>query len=213
MEIYLLRHGTTAWNKELKLQGSTDIDLDEDGIRLAKETGEAIEDVHFDACYSSPLKRAVDTAKYVLRDRDIPIIEDYRLSEVNFGDWEGRDCSKTSTEIPPHATDRFFDLKQEPVSTPHGENVQQVLDRTKSFFDEIVDDPENENKRILLSMHGASGRALMHAVWKDNNFWHGSVPPNCSITIIKLKDKKVVSVKKDCVFYGEEVHDYYGAKS
>ena len=156
------RNTATPWNKELKLQGSTDIELDEDGVRLAKETGEAIEDVHFDACYSSPLKRAVDTAKYVLRDRDIPIIEDYRLSEVNFGDWEGRDCSKTSTEIPPHATDRFFDLKQEPVSTPHGENVQQVLDRTKSFFDEIVDDPENENKRILLSMHGASGRALMH---------------------------------------------------
>ena len=41
---------------------------------------------------------------------------------------------------------------------------------------------------------------------------HGSVPPNCSITIIQIKNKQVVSVKKDCVFYGEEVHDYYGAK-
>ena len=66
MKIYLIRHGETSWNTLGRLQGRTDIELNENGIRLAKITGEKLKDVHFDLAIASPLKRAYETAGLVL---------------------------------------------------------------------------------------------------------------------------------------------------
>ena len=60
MKIYLIRHGETSWNTLGRLQGRTDIELNENGIRLAKITGEKLKDVHFDLAIASPLKRAYE---------------------------------------------------------------------------------------------------------------------------------------------------------
>ena len=62
MDIYLIRHGETDWNKKRKLQGQVDIPLNEFGKLLAKETAPALADVPFAVCYTSPLKRAAETA-------------------------------------------------------------------------------------------------------------------------------------------------------
>ena len=58
MKLYIIRHGETSWNAEGRLQGQTDIPLNENGIRLAKITCEALKEVPFDLAISSPLKRA-----------------------------------------------------------------------------------------------------------------------------------------------------------
>ena len=76
MLIYVLRHGITQWNKLKKVQGAMDIPLAPEGIELAKKTGEALKDVPFDICFTSPLARARQTAHYVLGNRQIPVIED-----------------------------------------------------------------------------------------------------------------------------------------
>ena len=76
MLIYVLRHGITQWNKLKKVQGAMDIPLAPEGIELAKRTGEALKDVPFDICFTSPLARARQTAHYVLGNRQIPVIED-----------------------------------------------------------------------------------------------------------------------------------------
>ncbi|WP_418390600.1 histidine phosphatase family protein, partial [[Clostridium] scindens] len=71
MRIYLVRHGETDWNIVRKLQGRTDIPLNEKGIKAAQKTGEALRNVPFTRAFSSPLKRAMDTAKLILGDRQI----------------------------------------------------------------------------------------------------------------------------------------------
>ena len=90
LELYIVRHGETVWNKEKRLQGSTDIELGPEGIRLAKETGENLMDTHIDVIYSSALKRAHTTAELIRNDRDIPLITDDRIRELNFGISEGK---------------------------------------------------------------------------------------------------------------------------
>ena len=85
MNIYIARHGETIWNKSRLLQGSKDIELCDDGRAIAYERAKQIADVDFDIVYSSPLKRAYETACILRGDRDIPIIKDDRLREVNFG--------------------------------------------------------------------------------------------------------------------------------
>jgi len=92
MKIYMIRHGETDWNKKRKLQGQVDIPLNEFGKLLAKETAPALADVPFAVCYTSPLKRAAETARLVLGDREVPIVPDKRIQEMSFGEFEGLCC-------------------------------------------------------------------------------------------------------------------------
>ena len=62
MEIYIVRHGETIWNEKKLLQGRTDIELNENGRKLAIITGKNLRNTHFDIVFSSPLKRAHETA-------------------------------------------------------------------------------------------------------------------------------------------------------
>ena len=73
MELYIIRHGETKWNSEKRLQGRSDIELNEYGIELARITSEALKDVKFDRIYSSPLKRAYETAE-ILRDDPVNFV-------------------------------------------------------------------------------------------------------------------------------------------
>ena len=85
-----------------------------------------------------------------------------------------------------------------------------MLKRTHDFYEDITQNPQYADSRILISTHGGAGRALMHNIWKDKDFWHGCVPPNCSVTIVKLHNNVVTYVKADCIFYGEEsLRNYY----
>ena len=87
--LYIMRHGKTDWNLLHKLQGRTDIPLNDMGIKMAKEARERYKDVHFDICYCSPLTRARQTAELVLEGRDVPVVIDDRLAEMGFGIYEG----------------------------------------------------------------------------------------------------------------------------
>ena len=94
MELYIVRHGKTYWNEERKIQGWADIDLTEEGRAVAVLSAEGMKDIHFDAIYSSPLKRANETAHILRGDRDLPIIVDERIKEIGFGVLEGADFLK-----------------------------------------------------------------------------------------------------------------------
>ena len=96
MEIYIVRHGETLWNKSKRLQGNRNIDLSEVGRNEARERGKQLENVDFDVIYSSPLNRAYETACIIKGERNIPIIKDDRLREINFGINEGMQADQLS---------------------------------------------------------------------------------------------------------------------
>ena len=112
MLIYVLRHGITQWNKLKKVQGAMDIPLAPEGIELAKRTGEALKDVPFDICFTSPLARARQTAHYVLGNRQIPVIEDKRIQEIDFGVLEGSRFKDEQGKIISHEMEIFFEEPQ-----------------------------------------------------------------------------------------------------
>ena len=85
MDIYLIRHGETDWNKEKKLQGITDIPLNAYGIELAEKTAEGLKDVPFDRIYTSPLIRAKKTAEIIRGNRPIELEVREELKEISFG--------------------------------------------------------------------------------------------------------------------------------
>ena len=89
MKLYLIRHGETDWNIVKRLQGATDIPLNENGEALARETAEGLKEIPFDMVFTSPLKRAYRTAEIVKGNREIPLIIEERIREICFGDYEG----------------------------------------------------------------------------------------------------------------------------
>lgn len=89
MKLYIVRHGETDWNKARRVQGFSDIPLNEYGRHLARETAEGMKDIPFDLAYTSPLVRARETAEIILAGREIPLIESNGIKEMGFGEYEG----------------------------------------------------------------------------------------------------------------------------
>ena len=98
--LYIMRHGKTEWNELHKLQGRTDIPLNENGRKMAREAGKRYREIHFDICYCSPLIRAKETAELVLEGRAVPIVTDDRLMEMCFGEYEGIENSFALPDCP-----------------------------------------------------------------------------------------------------------------
>lgn len=103
-----MRHGKTDWNEIHKLQGRTDIPLNEEGRQMAAAAGKEYQDIHFDICFCSPLIRAKETAQLVLKGRDIPVLYDDRLKEMSFGIYEG---IENSFQIPDCPINVFFKIR------------------------------------------------------------------------------------------------------
>lgn len=90
MRLLLTRHGQTDWNVKGKIQGLTDIELNETGIKQAEDTREKLLNENIDVIISSPLKRARKTAEIIAKGRNIPLLIDPRITERCFGKFEGK---------------------------------------------------------------------------------------------------------------------------
>ena len=177
-----MRHGKTDWNLLHKLQGQTDIPLNDMGRKMAREAGERYKDIHFDVCYCSPLGRARETAKLVLEGRDVPVIIDDRLAEMGFGIYEGTEEVFEKPECPVRVL--FFNPeKYEAVGG--AESLESLIKRTSELLEEVAMPLVNEGKDVFIMGHGAMNSAIIgnirHKELKD--FWAEGIE-NCKL--IKL---------------------------
>jgi probable phosphoglycerate mutase len=180
--LYIMRHGKTDWNLLHKLQGKTDIPLNDMGRQMARDARERYKDIHFDVCFSSPLLRARETAELVLEGRDVPVIIDDRLAEMGFGIYEGTEEVFEKPECPVRVL--FFNPeKYEAVGG--AESLESLIKRTSEFLDEVAMPLVNEGKDVLILGHGAMNSAVIgnirHKELKD--FWAEGIE-NCKL--IKL---------------------------
>lgn len=204
MRIYIVRHGITQWNALKKIQGSVDIPLAEEGIRLAERTGEALKDVPFDICFTSPLVRARKTAELILGERlsSVPIIEDARIQEIDFGVLEGTRFKDENGKIISEEMNLFFNEPDKFLRPERGENIQDICARTRDFWQEKISDPGLSDKTVLITSHGCAVRALLQNVYPEGTpFWNGCVPPNCSVNIIEVTKKSCIFLAQDQVFF------------
>lgn len=203
MKIYLIRHGETDWNIVKRLQGATDIPLNENGEALARATCKGMKDVKIDMIFTSPLKRAYRTAEIVRGNRDVPIIIDERIREICFGDYEGL-VSKSEGYSIPDPDFKFFFTKTELYKTPpNGEPIESLLKRTGEFLEELKSREDLRDKNILVSSHGAAVRALLMNVEKCDiaHFWGNGVHKNCGVSCIELLNDKFNILWENRIYY------------
>ena len=191
-----------------------DIPLAENGILLAEKTGEALKNVSFDLCITSPLVRARKTAELILAKQahKVPVKEDIRIREINFGVLEGVVCMNDAREYLDPQMKKFFTDPWNFDRPKDGESIRDVLARTKEFWEELIHNPKLQDKTILIASHGCAVRALLHNVYKDHeDFWHGFVPPNCSVNVVEVTDgqalhKEFINTKTDSSCKGTACH-------
>jgi probable phosphoglycerate mutase len=149
--IVALRHAPTAWNRDKRLQGRTDVALDEEGIAVAARWRIDPEWAGY-RILSSPLQRARMTASISFPDAEIGI--DRRLIEMDFGAWEGRRLADVRAESGSDAAAReALGLDFKP---PHGESPREVQARILPLLARVA---ELERPTVLVT-HKAVIRAL-----------------------------------------------------
>lgn len=184
--LYIMRHGKTDWNALHRLQGRTNVPLNEEGIAMAKRAREEYMDVHFDVCYCSPLDRAKETARLLLAGRDVPIIEDERLLEMCFGVYEGLPYSFEDDSLPVSVIFKTPELYREPLDG--AESFEELFKRTGDFLANVVNPGLADGKDILIVGHGAMNSSIICQVKNIpiKDFWSTGIE-NCRL--IPLTEK------------------------
>ena len=187
--LVLLRHGESAWNRENRFTGWTDVDLSDKGRDEARDAGRLMtaEKFEFDVAYTSVLKRAIRTLWIALDEMDlmwIPVYRSWRLNERHYGALQGLNKAETaaqhgddqvkiwrrSYDIPPPALTpddprhpsrdrRYSELS--PTELPLTESLKDTVARFLPCWHETVAPQIRSGRKVLITAHGNSLRALV----------------------------------------------------
>ena len=188
IKIVLVRHGQSMWNLENKFTGWTDVELSPKGIAEAKEAGKVLKEkgFSFDLAFTSVLKRAEDTLRYILKEmneENIEIKRSWKLNERHYGALQGLNKEETkekygekqvllwrrSTDVRPPELDKsdkrypgndpkYNGLSEEEL--PKTENLLDTIKRVVEYWNSDIK-PELENgRKIIIAAHGNSLRGL-----------------------------------------------------
>lgn len=139
--MYLVRHGAVQANLELRHIGRRDDPLGRTGLAQAQQLGQSFTELDVSAVLTSPLSRAVITARAIAESVGAPLTADRRLIEMDFGTWEGltRDEIRDRSEADRELFERWqHDLALAP---PEGESLVVVQSRCAELLDRLVSDP------------------------------------------------------------------------
>lgn len=149
MKLYAARHGQTIWNTQNRICGLTDIELTEKGVEQARELARTAEGLGVDLVLASPLKRARETGRIVAEHSRAPLLADSRLTEQNYGVYEGVDGKDP----------RFLENKRNfAYRYPGGESMMQVAQRVYGLLDEVRE--KYKDKNVLVISHGGVCRII-----------------------------------------------------
>jgi 2,3-bisphosphoglycerate-dependent phosphoglycerate mutase len=162
--LVLVRHGQSEWNLKNLFTGWRDVDLSDQGIAEAHAAGRKLkaQGLRFDLAFTSVLIRAQRTLDIMLDElgqRGIPVKEDQALNERDYGDLVGLnkdDARKRWGEEQVHVWRRSYD-----VAPPGGESLRDTAARVLPYYVQEILPPVLQGKRVLVSAHGNSLRALV----------------------------------------------------
>lgn len=160
--LILVRHGISEWNKLGEWTGWTDVELAPEGYEDATRAGDALKDIHIDVAYSSNQKRAFQTLKTLLAEKnqpDLNITQTSALIERNYGDYTGKNKWEVKEQL---GEDRFHQLRrgwEYPI--PNGETMKDVYGRVVPFYQQEVLPLLQSGQTVILAASGNSLRALV----------------------------------------------------
>ncbi|EOR23753.1 histidine phosphatase family protein [Cytobacillus oceanisediminis] len=175
-KICLIRHGETDWNAMGKIQGKTDIPLNENGTRQAQQCRDYLKDSNWDIIVTSPLKRAKQTAFIINEALQLQVVEMAEFMERSFGDAEGKTREERAILYPD---------QQYPNQESREELVNRIMNGLEKILVQFLD------QKVLLVAHGAVIHTLLTVVSEDQLSIEKYLSNAC-ISNIHFKEKKWV---------------------
>ena len=196
-EIIIARHGQTEWNVGEIFRGRIDIELDETGVKQAEILAEYLSSTQIDAIYSSPLKRALRTAKTIASYHQLEVEISPGLIDFNYGEWQGL----------PHeeVKDKYRELYQQWSDNPHkvnmpgGETLDDVRKRAIGVVDEVITKYEGT---IVMVGHRVVNKVLICALLGlDNSHFWDIRQDTCGITTFNYENGRFILTEHNNTSY------------
>lgn len=168
-----VRHGETAWNRVSRIQGHTDIPLNEAGLWQARQVGEAVAAEGVDAIYSSDLQRAADTARAIGQAAGVPVNLDVALRERHFGELEGLTHDEINTRWPEQA--RRWRGRDPDYGPQGGETLKDFHARCLGALTRLAQ--RHPGQTVVLVAHGG----VLDCFYRASNGVDLSVPRSWTI--------------------------------
>lgn len=184
MKIYIIRHGETDMNRQGLFQGQSNIALNSHGMEQASLLSFSLKDSKLDYIYSSPLDRAIQTAKAINKYHNAEIIINKDIIERSLGELEGKKYSDLNL---PDLWSHILNLNNITDSSYGVETLQHMLDRAYNFLDMLIKKYKNIDANVLISSHGSFIVALLLILGEiDPSFPLSEVKlPNCCCYVIE----------------------------
>jgi broad specificity phosphatase PhoE len=166
-KVYLIRHGRTAWNKDVRFRGQADLPLDEVGEAQAEAIASRLKTRPIKAIYSSPLTRAIKTAEPLAKALGLEVIVEEGFNDINYGRWQGLSPSEVAALYP----DLYRMWLEAPhlVRVPGGEGLDDVRARAEKALVEIL--KRHPGEEIAIVGHQVVNKVLLCAVLGLGNEW------------------------------------------
>ena len=184
--LYIVRHGQTEWNAEGRIQGRLDSQLTEKGKEYAKLLGEKLQDVPFIQIISSPSLRTMATAEIIKGDREISIIKDKNIMEMDLGTWQGSTIEEIKSQFPEEYD--CYRNRPDVYQNKDAESFMDIKKRAENFLEEFKKSPQNGN--LLVVTHGLFIKSLF-TIFKGielKDIWTEPTVEGTSLTIVKLDE-------------------------
>lgn len=162
VNLVIIRHGQSVWNKEYRFTGKADVGLSKLGVEEADAAGDRLRDFPFDLAFTSHLHRASDTLDIILRNislTNIPVYADMALDQNDKGLLEGYTKGELTVRYGKEKLKMW--QKTFDVAPPEGESLKDTYHRVVPFYEEKILPQLKEGKNVILVAHGNSLRALM----------------------------------------------------
>lgn len=179
--LYFIRHGQTNHNLNKLLAGKCDIELNEVGVKQAKEASYNLKNINLDIIFCSPLKRARQTCSIINEGHSCPVVIDESLIERDFGIYESKDYSCIDGS---KAWNYYLDAYKGEMET-----LKEVFERVYNFLNKIKE--EYKDKHVLIVAHNDIGRAIycyFNGIPLDGNVQNIS-SSNASVSAYDFKEK------------------------
>ncbi|MGD2164664.1 MAG: histidine phosphatase family protein [Anaerolineae bacterium] len=184
MQIVLVRHGETAWNREVRFRGRADPALNDVGLQQAEAAARFVVDRWpVQAVYTSPMKRARQTARAIAEAHELTAQAFEGLLDIDFGDWQGQSPSDVKERYPDLL--RAWYEAPHTVQVPGGESLRDVRERVEAGLDTILE--LHTGHRVAMVGHNVVNRVLLCAVIGLGNqyFWRLR-QDTCGVTVFEI---------------------------
>ena len=190
--IVLIRHGQTAWNREARFRGQSDVPLEKFGLEQAEVTGSYVAARWpVVAVYASPLSRTMKTAEAIARAQGLRAQPLAGLIDINFGQLQGLLAEEAETLYP----DLFRAWAERPhtVSFPGGESLEIVRARITAALEQVV--ARHRGQSVALVSHTVANRVLLCVVlgWGNDRFWR-MYQETCAVNIFDVADDGIFTI-------------------